>query len=283
MQRAEIAMVPTPASSARTSLDARVSSDELHALWRRYRAHGERVDRERLVLALSGLVRWIVVRTVREIPGRCDIDDFVSCGHEALIGALDRYAPERGASLEQYVTTRVRGALIDELRRQDWAPRSLRSMERRVRVAQDDFLGKRGRAPSSGELATVLGVSPGELRRHRDNLSTAVVVSLNAPIGAPGEPARERLDWIVSEDLTTDPEHAASLAEAKRPFRRAFASLTRREREVAVLLYVHGLTLGDVGRVLGISESRVCQLHAGLKRTLRKRLSSDEPLFADVA
>lgn len=276
-------MVPLPVSSASTSPGARIPSDELHALWLRYKAHDDPADRERLVLALTGLVRWIVVRTVREIPGRCDTDDFISCGLEALVGALNRYAPERGASLEQYVATRVRGALIDELRRQDWAPRSLRRMERRVRVAQEDFVGQRGRAPSSEELAASVGISTGELCRHSDKLNTAVVVSLNASIGAPDEPALERLERIASDDLTTDPEHAAMLAEAKRTFRRAFASLTRREREIAVLLYVHELSLRDVGHVLGVSESRVCQLHAALKRTLRTRLHGDEPLFADVA
>jgi len=251
-------------------------------MWQSYRYGGDLVARDQLVLSCAPLVKYLVDRKLRSIPARCEVDDFISVGLEALIGALDRFQPERGASLEQYLWTRVNGAILDELRRQDWAPRSLRRLERRVQGARDDFHAREGRPPSGPELAGALGLSHGELRRHQESLHSAIVGSLN--VAAPGgDPGDEAIDRLVSHDDTADPERAAALDAATDQFRRAFASLRPRERQVAVLLYVHDFTLREIGQVLGVSESRVCQLHAELKRSLRARLSGSEPLFADVA
>src|SRR5919112_1781358 len=115
--------------TARSPSARRASPDEVLGLWREYRATGDVRLRDRLVMTFAPMVKYIVFRKVRELPPRCEVEDFLSCGLEALIASIDRYDPERGASLEQFAWTRVHGAVLDELRRQDWAPRSLRRWE----------------------------------------------------------------------------------------------------------------------------------------------------------
>ena len=133
------------------------------ALWREYQRSGDERLRDRLVLTYAPLVKFIVYRKIGELPASCEVDDLVSAGLEALIKSLDRYDPEKGATLEQFVWTRIHGAIIDELRRGDWAPRSLRRWERDMRRVQSEFRSIHGRSPSPSELAEALNMTPEEL------------------------------------------------------------------------------------------------------------------------
>src|SRR5918999_354134 len=258
----------------------RISPEAALELWTAYKATGDAAVRNRLVMTFAPLVKYIVFRKVRELPAQCEVDDFIACGLEALIAAVDRYDPGRGATLEQYAWTRIHGAVLDELRRQDWAPRSLRRWERDIRRAREQFTALQGRPPTREELADMLAVTPAELRRREDEIAVSDVTSLNALVVSDDDASVERIDTLPATDA--DPEEAAAKSDAKERFRRAFDALPRRDREVAVLLYVKNLTLREVGEVLGVSESRVCQIHAQLKRTLRRRLAADAQLFAAV-
>jgi RNA polymerase sigma factor for flagellar operon FliA len=261
----------------------KISSDDALALWRAYKESGDIEARNRLVLTYAPLVKYIVFKKVRELPARCEVDDFISCGLEALIASIDRYDPTRGATLEQFAWTRIHGAVLDELRRLDWAPRSLRRWERDIQKARDQFTGLHGRRPTRDELSDMLAVTPEELRRREDAIAASDVTSLNALVVSEDETAVERIDTLASTDERLDPELAAENQDAKEKFRRAFETLPRREREVAVLLYVKNLTLREIGEVLGVSESRVCQIHSQLKRVLRRELSDDAPMLAAAA
>jgi RNA polymerase sigma factor for flagellar operon FliA len=252
-------------------------------LWREYKATGDPKLRNRLVMTYAPLVKYLVYRKIRELPARCEVEDFISCGLEALISCIDRYDPEKGATLEQFAWTRIHGAILDELRRQDWAPRSLRRWERDINKASDQFMSNHGRRPSSEELADALGLSVAELRAKQDDIATSDVTSLNTLVVGDEDSDVERMDTIASSDARLDPEQAATVAAAKEKFRRAFETLPKREKEIAILLYVKNLTLREIGDVLGVSESRVCQIHGQLKKTLRSRLADDAQLFAAVA
>src|SRR3712207_1126695 len=230
-------------------------------------------------MTFAPLVKYIVFKKVRELPARCEVEDFISCGLEALIASIERYDPAKGATLEQFAWTRIHGAVLDELRRQDWAPRSLRRWERDISRARDQFSVLHGRRPSREELADALGVTVEELRRREDDIAVSDITSLNTLVTSDDETTVERMDTLADGDERMDPEQAAAMTEAKEKFRRAFDALPKREREVAVLLYVKNLTLREIGEILGVSESRVCQIHSQLKRTLRKQLSADESLF----
>lgn len=261
----------------------RVSSDEAGRIWRDYRRTGDAKLRDRLVLTYAPLVKYLAYRKARELPARCEVAELVSCGFEALIAAVDRYDPAKGATLEQFAWTRIHGAILDELRRQDWAPRSLRRWERDIARARELFSANHGRPPTAEELAGALGVGVAQLRRHEHDIAASDVTSLNSLVLADEETAIERIETVASADAAADPESSSALNEAKEKFREAFAELPQREREVAVLLYVKELTLREIGETLGVSESRVCQIHGQLKRRLRERLRSDEVLFSVVA
>jgi RNA polymerase sigma factor for flagellar operon FliA len=261
----------------------RLSADQTLDLWRDYQRTGDPRLRDRLVLTFAPMVKYIVYRKIREMPARCEVDDFISCGLEALIKSIDRYDPEKGATLEQFAWTRIHGAVLDELRRNDWAPRSLRRMDREIGKANDNFFRLYGRRATREELADALGVAVADLVRHQQELAQASVGSLNALVNGEDDIATERIDMLVSEDVELDPESSALTGAAKERFREAFDCLAPRERKIAVLLYVYNLTLREIGEILGVTESRVCQLHAQILRTLRARLAADEQLFAVVA
>jgi len=265
-----------------TPAKRRISSDDALALWREYKATGDQQVRNRLVMTYAPLVKYIVFKKVRELPARCEVEDFISCGLEALIASIDRYDPEKGATLEQFAWTRIHGAVLDELRRQDWAPRSLRRWERDIARARDQFTTLHGRRPSREELATTLSITVAELRKREDDIAVSDVTSLNTLVISDDETTVERIDTLADGDARLDPENAAATTEAKAKFRRAFDALPQREREVAVLLYVKNLTLREIGEILGVSESRICQIHSQLKRTLKQQLADDSVLFSAV-
>jgi RNA polymerase sigma factor for flagellar operon FliA len=267
----------TPARASR-----RASAEELHRLWRRYRPTRDPALRDRLVLSLAPLVKFIVYRKVREMPADVEADDFISVGLTALIQSIDRFDPSKGATLEQYAWTRVHGAVLDELRRQDWAPRSVRRWERDIQKAAEEFLALHQRRPNRHELAEALGVTVDELRKRRADIAQSDVTSLNALVIS-DDSTIETVDTIASDDVRTDPEAEAGRTQAKERFRKAFAGLPDREREIAVLLYVKNLTLAEIGEVLGVSESRVCQIHGQTKKKLRTALADDAALFHLVA
>jgi RNA polymerase sigma factor for flagellar operon FliA len=270
--------------ATRSSSSARrARTEELHELWRQYKISGDKRTRDRLVLTLAPLVKFIVYRKIREMPARVEAEDFISVGLEAMIQSIDRYDPDKGATLEQYSWTRIHGAVLDEMRRQDWAPRSVRRWERDIEKAVEDFKGVHGRRPQREELAEALAIDVKELRRRRDEIARSEVTSLNAVVLSDDETNVERLDTIASDDPTSDPEHAAGAQAAKERFRDAFADLPQREREIAVLLYVKNLTLSEIGDILGVSESRVCQIHGQTKKKLRTSLADDAALFHLVA
>ena len=172
--------------------------------------------RDRLVLTFAPMVKYIVYRKVREIPARCDVEDFISCGLEALIRSIDRYDPDKGATLEQFAWTRIHGAVLDELRRHDWAPRSLRRWERDINRARERFIaalrplaharGARRRARHHGR-----GADHAAWTRSR----VSDVGSLNTLVLGDDDTTIERIDTLASNDRDSDPEHA-SRARARR-------------------------------------------------------------------
>jgi len=257
-------------------------ASEVLAIWQEYRHTGELALRDRLIFMFMPMVRYIVYRKVREVPAQCDVEDFLSCGLEALIRSIERYDPDKGATLEQYAWTRVHGAVLDELRRHDWAPRSLRRDERAINNARESFLSLHERQPSREELAVKVGMTPPELTDRLDQVALAEVGSLNRIVRSDESATIERIDTLESPDEDCDPIAHAELREAKARFRKAFARLPKQQREVAVLLYVEDRTLRDIGERLGVSESRVSQIHTELRRRLYEQLSGELALFTAV-
>jgi RNA polymerase sigma factor for flagellar operon FliA len=261
----------------------RASTESVQMLWEQYHETGDRRVRDRLVLSLAPMVKYIVYRKVREIPARCEVEDFISCGLEALMRSIDRYDPSRGATLEQFAWTRIQGAVLDELRRNDWAPRSLRRFERDFASVRERFIALNGRQPTRAELGIALEMSEADVERRIGDIQRSDVGSLNVLVMGEDDTTIERIDTLRSHDAALDPERATMREHAKERFREAFDQLPDRERQVAVLLYLHNLTLREIGESLGVTESRVCQIHSQLRRRLRDLLSEHGQLFSEVA
>jgi RNA polymerase sigma factor for flagellar operon FliA len=245
------------------------------ALWRAWVTKADRSARDRLVLSYAPMVKYLACRKVRELPAHCELDDLVSCGLLALVAAVDRFDPSKGATFEQYAWTRVSGAIMDELRRQDWAPRSLRRNGRAIERAREQWQGRTGRLPSESELAGELNIGVEQLVEHLEGLNRADLLSLNTPARGSDEAIPVEVgDTIEAPSGEYNPELAALATERSRVLHEAIASLSEREQRILVMLYVQHMQGAEVGRTLGVSESRISQLLSSIRRQLRDRLDA---------
>jgi RNA polymerase sigma factor for flagellar operon FliA len=254
---------------------ARPSALTAEVLWRRWKDDKDMASRNRLVLSYAPMVKYLAVRKVRDLPAHCELDDLVSSGLVALMCAVDRFDPDKGATFEQYAWTRISGAILDELRRQDWAPRSLR---RSARVADDARAGwqsQHGCAPTDGELADVLDMTVVELHGQDRLRSQADVLSLNSPTQSGDDSVGTEIgDLGQAPAQDTNPELAALAHERSAAFGKAVASLSDRERKILLLMTVNELRGYEVGEVLGISQGRVSELLSGIRRKLNTGMRS---------
>lgn len=258
---------------------SRASSAETQALYREFRRTGDPRLRDRLILTLAPMVKYLVYRKISQISSHFDADDFISVGIEALIRSIDRFDPDRGVSLESFTWTRVQGAIIDELRRQDWTPRSVRQTESRYRKAREGFVARNGRDPTPREAAELMGMTPEELQAHELDVMMGELASLDVPVRLEHGATVDRIETLPSTDAGDDPAVSATRHDATRRLREAVAALDAREQSIAVLLYVEELTLREVGAVVGLSEGRVCQIHRELRAKLRGDLGDEADLF----
>ncbi|MDQ3587624.1 MAG: sigma-70 family RNA polymerase sigma factor [Actinomycetota bacterium] len=241
-------------------------------LWRRYRESGDPSARERLILTYAPIAKYIAHRKARALPPWCDIEDLISCGLEALTSLVDRFDPERGAGFEQLAWTRIHGAIVDELRRRDPAPRTLRRWQRELEEAQVQFRAVHRRAPTKTELAEALSVDGDEFLERERELSTIEVVSLDALGESDEDCGGQGLDTVPSDDDRLQPERAALAQERDRAVRGAVRALPSRQRQVAELLYGSELNVAEAAAVLGVSPGRVRQINARLHEQIRGML-----------
>lgn len=265
--------------TTRPRTDRRPTSEQLLAKWRTYQRSGDQAVRDELVFLLTPLVRHLVGRKIRQLPAYCEMDDLAASGFEALIVSIERFDPDKGATLEQFAWTRIHGAILDELRRRDWAPRSLRRWEREAEGARREFRARQDRDPTDAELAARMDSSPEDVRARRDQLVLAEVESLAATVAGSDGMTVDRAETLPTHDRSTDPTRAAEIKEARARVAAAVAELPERERNVAVLLYVEGRRLREIGDLLGVSESRVCQIAGTLRRRLHAALGGHAELL----
>jgi RNA polymerase sigma factor for flagellar operon FliA len=264
-------------SATLTSTTQRLTASEAEALWRKWKDRRDAASRDQLVLAYAPMVRYIASRKVRELPAHCDVDDLSSAGLVALLEAIDRFDPVKGASFEQYAWTRVAGALVDELRKQDWASRSVRREGRRIERARDSFFARTGTAPAEAELAAELGTTVDALRASLDDISRSDVGSLNAPArGADDSVLIEVGETIHAPAGESEPEGMLLGADRNAAVRSAVSRLSDRERHILALVHVQELQGAEIGRMLGISESRVSQILSGIRSKLKHQLDAYE-------
>jgi RNA polymerase sigma factor for flagellar operon FliA len=250
-----------------------VKAVELRDLWRRHRSDGDDRARDQLVIAYSPLVKFIAGRMASGLPAHVEEADLVSYGLLGLIGAIERYEPERDVKFETFAAARVKGSIIDELRSLDWVPRSIRSRAKQIEQANAALEARLGRAPTEEEMAERLGLTLDEFRDALLAIGNSSVLALDdlwAFADPEGGGQTSILDTIRDPDAA-DPEIEAQTAELKARLAEAIESLAERERLVIALYYYENLTLREIGEILGVTESRVSQLHTKAVLALRSR------------
>ncbi len=254
-------------------VEANVKAIELRDLWRRYKDDGDERARERLVVAYSPLVKYVSGRMASGLPAHVDEADLISYGLVGLINAIERFEPARAVKFETYAMTRVKGAIIDELRTLDWVPRSVRARARQIERANAKLEHTLQRAPTDEEMAAELDLSVEEFQSALLQISTSTVAALDElwTVGDSSGDQVSLLDTLTDENAP-DPAAVMDQTELKERIAEAIRRLPERERLVIALYYYENLTLREIGDVLSVTESRVSQLHTKAVLRLRSRL-----------
>jgi RNA polymerase sigma factor for flagellar operon FliA len=276
----------TPARKTATATKAKPSAaavtippavdDELGQLWQGFKGEGSEEARGRLILHYAPLVKYVASRVATGLPSSVEQADLVSYGMFGLIDALHKFEPGRGNKFETYAIPRIKGAIIDELRAMDWVPRSIRFKAREIEKAHSDLEAMLKRQPTEAEMAERLGISRSELHDVVSQISFVSVLALDelVSVGADRGEQVSLIDTLADKHL--DPTSGVESQETRGLLAAAINSLSEREKIVVTLYYFEGLTLAEIGEILGVTESRVCQIHTKAVGGLRGQLSEVE-------
>jgi RNA polymerase sigma factor for flagellar operon FliA len=252
-------------------------ADETQELWLEYRRTGDQQLRDRLILTYAPLVKYVAGRLGSGLPAHVDEGDLVSYGLLGLIGAIERYDPARDVKFETYAMARIKGQIIDELRSMDWVPRSVRARARQIERAIGELESRLGRAPTDEEISKKLGISEDELEESLGEISRSSIAALDelwTVSGSGGGGDQVALIDTIEDESAPDPQGTLSVTEQKEALADAIARLPEREKLVVTLYYYEELTLREIGEVLGVTESRVSQLHTKAILRLKAHIAS---------
>ena len=245
----------------------------MRSLWVEYRRTKDKQLRDRLILTYAPLVKYVAGRLGSGLPAHVDDDDLVSYGLLGLIGAIERFDPDRDVKFETYALGRIKGAIIDELRSLDWVPRSVRARAREIERAIAELESKLGRAPTDEEISAKLGVTEEDFAEALMEISRTSIAALDElwTVSAGGD--QVALIDTIEDPTGPSPTTALDVTELREAMADAIARLPEREKLVVTLYYYEELTLREIGEVLGVTESRVSQLHTKAILRLKARLS----------
>ena len=252
-----------------------ISQPDLDRHWRRFKESGDSAAREGLILHYSPLVKFVAGRLGAGLPRNVELADLISYGMFGLIDAIDKFEPDRNIKFETYAVNRIKGAILDELRALDWVPRSVRARAREIQRSLDELEHRIGRSASEEELAEHMGMPLHLLQERLGEISSLGFVALDELID-PGDRSSATIGDLLSDPRGIDPDGSFEEQETRYFLTEAINRLGERERLVITLYYYEGLTLAEIGEVLGVTESRVCQIHTKAVGGLRRTMADDD-------
>lgn len=244
-------------------------------LWRQYKRKHSARAKELLILEYLPLVKYVAGRLAIGLPPSVEMDDLIGSGTLGLLAAIERYDPSRDNKFSTYAIARIRGAMLDELRSMDWIPRSVRKKARQVEDAYTRLENRLRRPATDEEVAKELSISVGEFFEMLDEVRGTSLVSLDDNLSPKDGGSTTRIHDTVQDDKQIDPGAAIEVEKMRDVLENALDMLPERDRLVIVLYYYEELTLKEIGQALGVSESRVSQIHTKAILRLRGRLRTE--------
>jgi RNA polymerase sigma factor for flagellar operon FliA len=245
-------------------------------LWEDYAKKKSPELQEKIIIEYAPLVKLVAGRLSMYLGYNVEYDDLVGYGTFGLIDAVDKFDYSKGVKFETYASLRIRGAILDQIRKMDWIPRSIRQKQRKIDIAYQSLEQKYGRSASDDEIATELEISVDELETWQNQTKITNIISLD-------EFMEQGTESKVEQSLTAEfdqPDRIVEKQELKEVLVRTLETLTEKEKKVIVLYYYEELTLKEISRILEVSESRISQLHTKALQKMKVRLGSNIEVFA---
>jgi len=263
---------PASAAAAPNS-PANLSESELETVWKTYKRTRDDNLRNILIEYHMPLVRMIAERLLQTLPKSIELDDLSSAGTFGLMDAINGFDLSRGIKFKTYCTTRIRGSILDELRSQDWVPRLVRLKAHRLERALRQLEGKLGRAPNQAEVAHELGISLEELQAHEAEANAKTIFSLSEKWDDGDDDKEMEKVEILADKKCTDPVDTVQQRDA---LEMITGNLTKKERLIILMYYYEGLTMREIGEIMELTESRVCQIHSNVMARLKAQLEEEK-------
>jgi len=240
-------------------------------LWTKYKTQKDSKTKEELVIKYVNLVKFVAGRLMISLPPSVEVNDLESAGILGLIDAIDRFDPKYGVKFESYAIPRIKGAMLDELRKLDWIPRSIRSKSRELEKVINQIENETGRSATDEEISERLNITMNEYFTLLKEVSTVSLLSLDSVI-FDDEGGKGELHDVIEDKSEEEPDESIKRDELKELVIRAIDDLPETERLVIALYYYEELTLKEIGQVLQLSESRISQIHTKTILSLRGKL-----------
>jgi RNA polymerase sigma factor for flagellar operon FliA len=267
--RAVEAMSTSRNTASPAPAGAPVSDGELEIIWRTFKRTRDENLRNTLIEHHMPLVRAIAERVLQTLPKSIELDDLSSAGTFGLMDAINGFDLSRGIKFKTYCTTRIRGSILDELRSQDWVPRLVRLKAHRLDRAIRQLEGELGRAPNQSEIASALGITLDELHAHEAEANAKTIFSLSEKWDDGDEEKEMEKIEILADRKSVDPVDTIQQHDA---LEMITGSLTKKERLIILMYYYEGLTMREIGEIMELTESRVCQIHSNVMARLKAQL-----------
>lgn len=256
----------------------KLSEEELREIWAKYLEDKEKNKalRDTLIIQYLSLVKYVVGRIRVNLPSSIATDDLAGFGVEGLIDAINKYRLDKGAKFETYALTRIRGAIIDKVRSQDWVPRAVKQKLKMVQNATQELSDRFGRKPTTEEIAEHLNTTTDRVEEIIADAHKVSVLSLHEKKDLSNSDSTELIETIKDDNAST-PLEKLEEKDSKKELERALSRLPERERTILALYYHENLTMKEIGEAIDVSESRVCQIHSQAIMKLRNLLTHNTP------